>query len=77
MSSQAGGYYLPSPSYWPVTGSVALFLMAFGGVLWMNGVSAGPFVVLVGAAILIYMMFGWFGCHLLSAGQTGIPKLAR
>lgn len=61
MSSQAGGYYLPSPSYWPVTGSVALFLMAFGGVLWMNGVSAGPFVVLVGAAILIYMMFGWFG----------------
>ena len=61
MSSQAGGYYLPSPSYWPVTGSVALFLMAFGGVLWMNGVGAGPFVVLVGAAILIYMMFGWFG----------------
>jgi len=61
MSSQAGGYYLPSPSYWPVTGSVALFLMAFGGVLWMNGVGAGPYVVLAGAAILIYMMFGWFG----------------
>ena len=61
MSSQAGGYYLPSPSYWPVTGSVALFLMAFGGVLWMNHVGAGPYVVLVGAAILIYMMFGWFG----------------
>jgi cytochrome c oxidase subunit 3 len=61
MSSQAGGYYLPSPSYWPVTGSVALFLMAFGGVLWMNHVGAGPFVVLVGAAIMIYMLFGWFG----------------
>jgi len=61
MSSQAGGYYLPSPSYWPVTGSVALFLMAFGGVLWMNHVGAGPFIVLAGAAILIYMMFGWFG----------------
>jgi len=61
MSSQAGGYYLPSPSYWPVTGSVALFLMAVGGVLWMNHVGAGPYVVLVGAAILIYLMFGWFG----------------
>ena len=33
MTSQPGGYYLPSPSHWPVVGSVALFLMALGGVL--------------------------------------------
>jgi cytochrome c oxidase subunit 3 len=38
MTSQPGGYYLPSPSYWPVTGSVALFLMALGGV---DGVGRG------------------------------------
>ncbi len=61
MSSQTGGYYLPSPSYWPVTGSVALFLMAVGGVLIMNDAGGGTVTLLVGAAILIYMMVGWFG----------------
>jgi cytochrome c oxidase subunit III len=61
MTSQPGGYYLPSPSHWPVVGSVALFLMALGGVLMMNGASGGGFVLLAGLAILIYMMFGWFG----------------
>ncbi|MGD2140752.1 MAG: cytochrome c oxidase subunit 3 [Burkholderiales bacterium] len=70
MSSQAGGYYLPSPSYWPVVGSVALFLMAFGGVLWMNGVGAGPIVVLVGAAIMIYMLIGWFG-NVIGESESG------
>ena len=61
MLSQSTRYYLPEPSHWPVVGSCALFLLAFGGVLWMNGVGAGPWIVIAGMAILIYMMFGWFG----------------
>ena len=61
MTSQPGGYYLPSPSHWPVVGSVALFLMALGGVLMMNGAGGGGWVLLAGSAIMIYMMFGWFG----------------
>ncbi len=61
MTSQPGGYYLPSPSHWPVVGSVALFLMALGGVLMMNGAGGGGWVLLAGCAIMIYMMFGWFG----------------
>jgi len=35
--------------------------MTFGGVLWMNGVGAGPWTVIAGMAIMIYMLFGWFG----------------
>jgi cytochrome c oxidase subunit 3 len=35
--------------------------MAIGAVLWMNGVGPGQWVVLAGMAILVYMMFGWFG----------------
>jgi cytochrome c oxidase subunit 3 len=54
-------YYLPEPTRWPIFGSVALFLMAGGAVLWINGAAAGPWVVLVGALVLVYMMFGWFG----------------
>jgi cytochrome c oxidase subunit 3 len=61
MLSQSTRYYLPEPSHWPVVGSCALFLLTFGGVLWMNAVGAGPWVVIVGIAIMIYMMFGWFG----------------
>ncbi len=61
MTPQPGGYYLPSPSLWPVTGSAALFLMALGGVFIMNDASGGTILLLIGAAILVYMMFGWFG----------------
>lgn len=62
MTSQPGGYYLPSPSHWPIVGSTGLFLMALGAVLLMNGsAGAGTVVLLAGAAVLIYMMFGWFG----------------
>ena len=61
MTTQPGGYFLPSPSYWPITGSVALFLMALGGVFIMNDAGGGTAILLVGTAILIYMMFGWFG----------------
>ena len=61
MLSQSTSYYLPEPSHWPVVGSCALFLMTFGGVLWMNEVTAGPWVVFAGMLTLVYMMFGWFG----------------
>ena len=53
MTTQPGGYYLPNPSYWPVTGSVALFLMALGGVLIMNDAGGGTAMLLVGAAIIL------------------------
>ncbi len=61
MLSQATRYYLPEPSHWPVIGSIALLLMTFGGVLWMNAVSGGPWVVIAGMAFMAYMLFGWFG----------------
>jgi cytochrome c oxidase subunit 3 len=61
MQSESTHYYLPEPSHWPVVGSCALFLMTFGGVLWMNEVHAGPWVVIAGMAVMAYMLFGWFG----------------
>jgi cytochrome c oxidase subunit 3 len=61
MSSQSGGYYLPEPSRWPIVGSIGLFFLAFGAVLTMNAVSGGWYVVLVGAIVMTYMLFGWFG----------------
>jgi len=61
MATDTTRYYLPAPSRWPVTGSTALFTMAISAVLLVNGISIGWIVLAVGAAILIYMLFGWFG----------------
>lgn len=59
MSSSNGGYYLPAPSHWPITGSIGLFLMLFGFASFLHGSSA--LVMIAGAAILVFMLFGWFG----------------
>ena len=53
-------YFVPSPSYWPVTGSCALLCMAFGAAFWFNGYGFGPWVVLAGVLILLTMLVGWF-----------------
>ena len=54
-------YYVPRPSYWPITGSCALLCMAFGAAYWFNAYAIGPWLVLVGFCILLTMLFGWFG----------------
>jgi len=59
MSSSNGGYYLPAPSHWPIVGSVGMFLMLFGFASFLHGSSM--LLMLAGAAIIIFMLFGWFG----------------
>ncbi|OGI40922.1 MAG: MFS transporter [Candidatus Muproteobacteria bacterium RBG_16_62_13] len=61
MSAANGSYYLPGPSPWPVITSCGLFTLAIGFILFMNGFAAGPWIMLAGAAILVYMMYRWFG----------------
>lgn len=60
MTHQAPYYYVPSPSYWPLVAALALLLLAAGAVLWVNGYSPGPLVVIAGFATLFFMMTGWF-----------------
>ncbi|MFO1316054.1 MAG: cytochrome c oxidase subunit 3 [Burkholderiales bacterium] len=65
MSAAANGakpyYYVPQPSHWPITGSLALLLMGSGAAFWFNGYPAGPWMVAAGFATLVFMLFGWFG----------------
>jgi len=60
MTESHGGYYLPQPSHWPVVGSIGLFLL-LGGFAHFLVDNGSPLWMLVGAAIVITMMFGWFG----------------
>ena len=58
--SNHSGYYLPSPSHWPIVGCVALFCIMFGGINWLHEVNFGRYMFGTGVLILIFMMFGWF-----------------
>ncbi len=61
MSEAHGGYYVPHGSHWPLVGSVGLSTMLVGAALYLNGSGNGSMVLLAGLAILVFMMFGWFG----------------
>jgi cytochrome c oxidase subunit 3 len=59
MSASKGGYYLPQPSYWPIVGSVGLFLTLGGFAHFLH--HGSPVVMMAGVVILLIMIFGWFG----------------
>lgn len=72
-----GTYYLPSPSHWPIIGSIGIAVMLGGLANWLHGQVYGPYMFMCGALVLIYMLFGWFGtvigenrCGLLSDRQV-------
>ncbi|MCW5625298.1 MAG: cytochrome c oxidase subunit 3 [Burkholderiales bacterium] len=54
-------YFIPDPSIWPLVGSIALTFLGFGAAMSMNSYAAGPWLLVAGLAIVIYMFFGWFG----------------
>jgi cytochrome c oxidase subunit 3 len=58
MVQAHGGYYVPHGSHWPIIGSVGLFCFMLGFANLLNG--GGSFGMFVGAAIVIFMVFGWF-----------------
>ncbi|KPK40650.1 MAG: MFS transporter [Gammaproteobacteria bacterium SG8_47] len=59
MAHTQGSYYLPQPSHWPVVGSVGIFLLLGGFASYLHGGTS--IVMIAGAAIVIFMLFGWFG----------------
>lgn len=61
MTQTLERYFVPEPSKYPIFGSIALLLFGSGAVMWLNKIGAGPWVFFLGVAILIYMLFGWFG----------------
>ncbi len=70
MSAAHGSYYLPSPSPWPLIMTIGLFTLALGSALTMNHLGAGPWMMLAGAALIIYIMFRWFG-QVIGESESG------
>ena len=51
-------YHILHPSIWPFLGAVGGFVMLFGAVLWMKGIT--PYMFLIGLALVLYVMYAWW-----------------
>jgi cytochrome c oxidase subunit 3 len=61
MAATHDSYYLPTPSRWPITGSIGLFTLLGGFAVLLNGSTTGKWLMIAGALIIMHMLFGWFG----------------
>jgi cytochrome c oxidase subunit III len=71
MTQSQPWYYLPSPAPWPVIGSAAMLLLTSGAAMWFNGVALGPWSVLAGMLVMVYMMVRWFG-QVIAESEGGL-----
>lgn len=54
-------YYVPHGTRWPIIGSIGMATMLGSAAFWLNDAAIAPWTFTLGAAILIYMVVGWFG----------------
>ncbi|MCH8177370.1 MAG: cytochrome c oxidase subunit 3, partial [Proteobacteria bacterium] len=52
-------YYVPHGTYWPIIGSIGLTTTVVGFARYLHG--AELTMMFLGIAILIFMLYGWFG----------------
>ncbi len=71
MSVDYEKYYVPEQSIWPFVGSVALFLFFIGLVNILHGNSWAIYLFWAGAALLVYMLVGWFR-HVIQESHAGL-----
>ncbi|HHQ13391.1 MAG TPA: cytochrome c oxidase subunit 3, partial [Chromatiales bacterium] len=73
MAHTQDSYYIPHGTHWPILGSIGLFTLFAGVSVWLNGGDT-TWVALAGAAIVILMMFLWFG-EVIRENQAGIYNM--
>ncbi len=61
MAHAEGSYYVPHGTRWPIVGSLGMITMLASAAMWMNGADLARWTFFGGLAILIFMLFGWFG----------------
>lgn len=54
-------YFIADPSFWPIIGSMGLFSTVLGLVQILHNKAIGPYLLVLGFALLLTTMFGWFG----------------
>ena len=64
-------YYVPHESHWPIVGSAGLLLLMVGVSTWLNGATAGFYIMMAGLLVIIFMITGWFGT-VIGESQRGL-----
>jgi len=64
-------YYVPHGTKWPIIGSLGMITMLSSAAFWVNDSDIAPWTFLLGALILIYMLFGWFG-EVIRESESGM-----
>jgi cytochrome c oxidase subunit 3 len=67
-------YYVPHGTRWPIFGSIGLFTLMLGAALWLNEVSLGPWIALLGFLFVVFMLVGWFGT-VIGESERGLYNL--
>ena len=70
MAQAEDKYYIPHGTKWPIFGSIGLFLLLGGFSSYLNEGSAGTWVAIAGALVVLYMVFGWFG-EVIDESESG------
>ncbi len=77
MSNKHPSYYVPAQSNWPILGAFALFMIAVGAGMTVQGTQiegpVGPIgnvILIVGFVTLLYMLAGWFS-NVITESLTG------
>jgi cytochrome c oxidase subunit 3 len=70
-NAASGSYYVPHGTNWPITGSIGMFVMLGGFAAMLNDAAIGKWAMIAGAAILLYMIFGWFG-QVIGESESGM-----
>ena len=65
-----GHYFVPATSNYSTYLSSGIFLLALGFIFRINDVPAGLWSMLIGAAMITYVIFGWFG-QTISENRSG------
>lgn len=71
MAQVEGSYYVPHGSKWPIVGSIGMCTMLVSAANWMNGHSLAQWSFWIGLAVIIFMVFGWFGT-VIKEGQQNL-----
>jgi cytochrome c oxidase subunit 3 len=64
-------YFIAPPSFWPMLGSMGLFLTVCGIVQMIHHDWYGPFIFTAGSILLITTIFGWFS-HVVNESIQGL-----
>ena len=63
-------YFVPQPTLYPVILSGGMFFLALGFIQVINGFPLGKWVMFGGVAMIVYVLFGWFG-RVIAESRSG------